>query len=270
MFGLCEIKEYHAQQSLSESSESEEMSENGNHQSINDEYRKLNARGRGHGRGAARGNGAARRSVRRNRQQEDGYLQIQCTSNDRGQGILLFNARQGLQVQLPDSASAGENLSLCLSDEFFDLLVEQTDLYAAQYKYKILICPKTNEQQIKKSLARSFLVGVVRKPEFSYPWSTNPWLKGSIFNSVMPGKRFQLILQFLHFADNSPCNANDPNRDRLNKVSAVIQYFVSKLKNVYIQEEHISIDEEFAFVEREAIVQAVHRAKESTIRNQDV
>ena len=84
----------------------------------------------------------------------------------------------------------------------------------------------------------------LRKPEVSYDWSTNLLLKGSIFNSVTPRNRFQLILQFLHFADNSQCNANGPNRDRLNKVRAVIQYLVSMLKSVYIPEEHISIDEE--------------------------
>ena len=84
----------------------------------------------------------------------------------------------------------------------------------------------------------------MRKPEVSYHWNTNPLLKGSIFNRVTPRNRFQLILQFLHFAGNSQCNANGPNRDKLNKVRAIIQYLVSMLKSVYIPEEHISIDEE--------------------------
>ena len=57
-------------------------------------------------------------------------------------------------------------------------------------------------------------------------------LKGSMFNCVMPRNRFQLILQFLHFVDNSQCNANGPNRDRLNKVKLVVQYLVSRLKSV--------------------------------------
>ena len=57
-------------------------------------------------------------------------------------------------------------------------------------------------------------------------------LKGSMFNCVMPTNRFQLILQFLHFVDNSHFNANGPNRDRLHKVKLVVQYLVSKLKSV--------------------------------------
>ena len=55
-------------------------------------------------------------------------------------------ANWGLQVQNPNSVGSGENLSLFLTDELFELLVEQTNLYAAQYKYKILICPQTQVQ----------------------------------------------------------------------------------------------------------------------------
>jgi len=247
-----EIEEYHDQQSSSESSKNEEMIENDN-QSINNEDQRVNARGRGHNQGAARGNRAARRAVRRNRQQEDALLEIQWTSNDRQPRIPQFTARQGLQVQLPNNAGAGEYLSLFLTHEFFDLLVEQTNLYAAQYKASNPNLPpnsrasswvETTRNEMKKFLALSFLMGVVRKPEVSDYWSTNPLLKGSIFNSVMPRNRFQSILQFLHFADNSQYNANDPNRDRLYKVRPVVQYLVSKFNSIYIPEEHISIDEE--------------------------
>ena len=128
-----EIEEYHDQQSSSESSENEEMIENDN-QSINNKDQRANARGRGHNRGAARGNRAARRAVRRNRQQEDALLEIQWTSNDRQPRIPQFTAHQGLEVQCPNNAGAGEYLSLFLTDEFFYLLVEQNYLYAAQYK----------------------------------------------------------------------------------------------------------------------------------------
>ena len=88
-------------------------------------------------------------------------------------------------------------------------------------------------------MALSSLMGIVRKPEVSGYWSTNRLLKGSIFNSVMPRNCFQSILQFLHFANNSKYNTNDPNCDRLYKVRPLVQYLISKFKRVYI-----SIDEE--------------------------
>ena len=46
-------------------------------------------------------------------------------------------------------------------------------------------------------------------------WSTNALLKGSVFKSVMPRNCYQTILRFLHFADNSQFDPNDPDRDRL-------------------------------------------------------
>lgn len=98
-------------------------------------------------------------------------------------------------------------MTLFLTNEFFDLLVEQTNLYAAQYKRENPNLPpnsransweETNRNEMKKFLALVLLMGIVRKPEVLDYWSTNPLLKGSIFNSVMPRNRFQLILQFLH------------------------------------------------------------------------
>lgn len=237
----------------SESDESDELSENDAQENT-----PRPARGRGRGRGGGRGrarqhNGAAGRGARRNQQQEDALLEQQWTSNDQQPRIPTFTARTGLQVQLPNNAGVSDYLTLFLTDEFFDLLVEQTNLYAAQYKRgnanlppnsRAISWEETNRNEMKKFLALVLLMGIVRKPEVSDYWSTNPLLKGSIFNSVMPRNRFQSILQFLHFADNSRYDANDPNHDRLYKVRPVVGYLVSKFKSVYIPEEHISIDEE--------------------------
>lgn len=132
-------------------------------------------------------------------------------------------------------------------------MVEQTNLYAAQYKANHQNLPpnsranhwkETNRNEMKKFLALALLMGIVRKPEISDYWSTDDLLKGSIFNNVMPRNSFQSILQFVHFADNTNYDANDRNHDKLYKVRPVVEYLVSKFKSVYIPEEHISIDEE--------------------------
>jgi hypothetical protein len=97
---------------------------------------------------------------------------------------------------------------------------------------------------MKQFIALTLLMGIIKKPEISNYWSTHPLLKSSIFNTVMPRNRYQSILQFLHFADNSLYNANDPNRDKLYKVRPVIDYLVNKFKSVYMPEQNISINEE--------------------------
>ena len=56
--------------------------------------------------------------------------------------------------------------------------------------------------------------------------------------------RFQSNFQFLHFADNSHYDPNDPNRDHLCKVRCLVEFLVNKFKTVYVPDQHISIDEE--------------------------
>ena len=172
---------------------------------------------------------------------------------DREPNIPPFTGTPGIKVPLPNNPSTGNFLNLFLTDEFFDILVQQTNLYATQYKRNNPNLPPhshanewfdTTRTEMKQFVALSLLMGIVRKPEIAHYWSTNPLLKGSVFNSVMPHNRFQSILQFLHFADNRQFDPNDPDRDRLYKVRPVVEYLVNKFRTVYVPEDHISLDEE--------------------------
>ena len=102
----------------------------------------------------------------------------------------------------------------------------------------------TDTDDIQCFLATHLLMGIVQKPELSNFWSTDPLLQTPFFAHILPRNRFQLIQQFLHFADNSLYCIDDPNRDKLFKVRKVIQMIVDRCKSVYIPSEHISIDEE--------------------------
>lgn len=75
-------------------------------------------------------------------------------------------------------------------------------------------------------------------------WSTNPLIRTTFLKTVMPRNRFQSILEFLHFNDNTLYNLNDPDRDRLYKIRPVAKYLVSKFKTVYTPEQHVAIDKE--------------------------
>lgn len=236
-------------------------------------------KGRGHPRGPARGGlGAARAgpvrarggpgAVRAGRGTARGAcgvrgarvdpaqqaaLEAQWVSVDRESNVPAFTGNSRIKAPLPNNPLTGDILSLFLTDEFFDILVEQTNLYAAQHKRNNPNLPPhsrahewfdTTRPEMKQLIALSLLMGIVVKPGISDYWSTSPLLKGSIFNSVMSRNRFQSILQFLHFANNSHFDPNDPDRDRLYKVRPVVDYLVNKFKTVYIPEDHISIDEE--------------------------
>ena len=148
----------------------------------------------------ARGRGGV---ARQNRQQVEAVLELQWTSNDHEPTIPSFTANAGIQVQLPNEATVGDFLRLFLTNDFFDMLVTQTNMYAAQSRRnnsnlsanaRANLWVETTRDEIKKFIALSLLMGIVKKPELSDYWSTNPLLKGSIFNSVMPRNRFQSIL----------------------------------------------------------------------------
>ena len=63
------------------------------------------------------------------------------------------------------------------------------------------------------------LMGIIYKPRIGMYWSNDELYSTPIFKSIMTKDRFLLMIKFLHFADNTSYDANDPNRDRLFKIS---------------------------------------------------
>ena len=64
-------------------------------------------------------------------------------------------------------------------------------------------------------LALTLLMGIIRKPTIPCYGETDPLMKTEAFGKAMVRDRYQIILQFLHFADNRLYNPRDPERDRL-------------------------------------------------------
>ena len=164
-----------------------------------------------------------------------------------------FTADNTIHAELPDDPSPIDFLNIFLDDEFYDILTYQTNLYATQYlQSKHDLPPHSRFQrwknvssaEMKQFLSLYLLTGIVRKPEMNQYWSTNPMLKTPIFNNVMSRNRFQLILEFFHFNDNSKYDVNDPKRDRLFKIRPVVDYLLEKFKSAYTPSKNISIDEE--------------------------
>lgn len=95
--------------------------------------------GRG-GRGAARGRRGRARGARGAQQPrgqqivQQADLEAQWLPVDREPNVPPFTGTPGIKVPLPNNPSTGDFLNLFLTDEFFDILVEQTNLYAIQYK----------------------------------------------------------------------------------------------------------------------------------------
>ena len=137
-----------------------------------------------------------------------------------------------------------------ITEDFYELISVQTNLYADQYieanpdnatsrQWKA-----TTAKEIRHFLALYLLTGFIQKPQVRQYWSTDPLLLTSIFNQVMSRNRFQKILEFLHIADNSNYDANDPNRNKPYKVRYVVEFLIDRFKTSYLPAESISVDEE--------------------------
>ena len=127
-------------------------------------------------------------------------------------------------------------LKLFVTEDLYELISVQTNLYANQYieanpdSATLQQWKATTAKEIRYFLALYLLTGFIQKPQVCQYWSTDPLLQTSIFNQVMSWNRFQKILEFLHFADNSNYDANDPNWDKLYKVRYVVEFLIDCFK----------------------------------------
>ena len=99
-------------------------------------------------------------------------------------------------------------------------------------------------EEKRRFLALHLLTGIIRKPEISQYWSTDPLLVTPLFNKIMSINRYQSILEFLHVNDNTFYDAADPDRDRVFKVRPLTEHLVKRFEETYIPSREISIDED--------------------------
>ncbi|XP_068193512.1 piggyBac transposable element-derived protein 4-like [Antennarius striatus] len=144
-----------------------------------------------------------------------------------------------------DSDQPVDFMELFLTDELLGHIASQTNLYARQFIQAHLphsrerVWKPVNVPELKKYLGLSFLTGYIKKPSLSMYWSEDPMEAIAYFNNTMPRKRFKLIGKFLHFNDNASQDAGD----KLYKVRPVLDFIISKFKELYQPHENICIDE---------------------------
>lgn len=162
-----------------------------------------------------------------------------------------FTANAGLQVpNLPDDATPLDFLKLFFTDDFWQLVVSETNRYAEQYleqhgdtlpqhaiarSWRPVTVP-----EMKVFMSLHLLMGIVWKPELDHYWSTDAATSTPAFGKAMSRRRWMSIMQFLHFCDNSA----PPNNDKLRKLRPLIELFVNRFQTVYMPSQRISIDEE--------------------------
>ncbi|CAK1589587.1 unnamed protein product [Parnassius mnemosyne] len=72
-------------------------------------------------------------------------------------------------------------------------------------------------------------MGLVKLPSISDYWSTDDIFQQPFPRTVMTRNRFELLLQYLHFADNYNLNPND----RIGKIRYLVNLLNDKFKAYY-------------------------------------
>ena len=140
--------------------------------------------------------------------------------------------------------------SKLVTDDVYDLVVEQTNLNAQQVLSNRRISRKsrykhwksTDKAEMKKFFAIVMYMGVVKYPSISLYWSRDSFYKNSFVPSIMSRNRFQLLLRFMHFADNEDGDENE-NKDRLLKIRRMLEILEKNFTATKTPGDTIAIDE---------------------------
>jgi len=148
---------------------------------------------------------------------------------------------------LSPESSPIEFFQLFVTQEITDLMVNETNRYAGQEISKGPLKPRsrkrnwvaTNEVEMKHFVGLLFTMGIVVKKKIADYWSTDPVIATPYINTVMPRNRFEILLQFWHFAN----NADAVKDDRLHKLRGVCDALISRFQAVCEPGRELSIDE---------------------------
>jgi len=122
-------------------------------------------------------------------------------------------------------------------DSVFDLMAEQTNLYAKQTKLRHW--KDTSQDEMKAFIAILIGMGLHIVPNFDLYWSTDPLFRVQNIVNVMAIKRFKKLLQGFHLNDNAKTPKwGEDNYDKLYKVRPLIVKLKEHLTSKQLPQPH--------------------------------
>ena len=179
---------------------------------------------------------------------------------DPGPRLVAFTAVPGHRINLPaDTSTPLDYFQQFVPDALFQTIVDETNLYARQWidshtryllekpKSRVHVWIKqgqTNVEEMKAFIAVVVNMGLIKLPDIPSYWCTqyesqsHPW-----FTQRFNRDRFQLLLKFLHFANNDNLPAVDHPDHKTYKIKHVFDQLNAKFLKNYMPHEDVSIDE---------------------------
>lgn len=137
---------------------------------------------------------------------------------------------------------------LFLTRDIVEHIVDQTNLYAAQNllsdndvgpQARAHSWNPVTVDEMLKFLALIGWMGLVKLPAIKDYWRVHKLYGIPLARTVMPRNRFELILKYIHFSDNTEADTED----RLCKIRVVLDKFIENYKKMYTPGKDICVDE---------------------------
>ncbi|CAG5050168.1 unnamed protein product [Parnassius apollo] len=139
---------------------------------------------------------------------------------------IFSNSENFIQTEnIPENADVFTIFRLLVDDNFFDLVIEQTNLYAEQLIAnnsggRLSRWRPVNKEEMEKFMGIYLLTGIIRFPTLECYWKKDPIFYHPLLHQIqMSYNRFIAILRCWHFVDNTI--ERDVN-NRLYKIQPVI------------------------------------------------
>ena len=155
-----------------------------------------------------------------------------------------FKKTPGPKVPIPQSAK--EIFFLFFTPTLLELIVEQTNKYAAECMglEKFEKWDKVTVDELCAYMGFMLLMGIVHLPSLYDYWKNDEVYHYSPIADKISRNRFHELHRYLHFVDNSTLSPpGSPDYDRLGKVRPVVDILSNRVAAVYEPGQDISIDE---------------------------
>ncbi|KAL4103748.1 hypothetical protein QTP88_019089 [Uroleucon formosanum] len=150
---------------------------------------------------------------------------------------------------IPEGNQPIDYFNFLFSDELLDHLVKEANAYAvdiflttASVNARICHWTDTNRSEIKIFFSLLFHMGTIKLSRIEDYWKTSVLFNIPFFREHMSRNRFMLLLRALHFSRNTQEGELAP-RNRLYKIQPIVDYFNSKMNEIYEPSKNLSIDE---------------------------
>lgn len=178
-------------------------------------------------------------------QHEDNWVDVDSNDEETPPDF-PFTADPGFKVQSAGCSNVSQLIDLYFTDDFINLLVAQTNLYANQClnsrrigrNSRLKAWKDTTSTEMRVFLGLLLHMGTVNLPSLEHYWKKDDLYYMPLFSAIMSRNRFQLILRHLHFTNNE-----EDDGTPLYKLQSVLDHFNKVMSEIYTPKINICIDE---------------------------